>query len=203
MNIVFRKNLAVITPQDLPELAEWLTQHEGQVFRLRAIRGAAFFQALGLEDEACRTPINITSKSPGDLKLISNFAPTPFELDGLGYGSIEAFWQGLKFPDEEKRRELAPLHGANAKDAGFHAPPSDTIVYAGQTVRVGTFEHWQLMKRATYAKFEQNDNARETLLSTGDRPLTHRMKTDSRTIPGAILADIWMGCRATLRRLRN
>lgn len=203
MSIQFRKNLAVVTAEGLPQLVEWLAQHDGQAFRLKAIRGEAYFQALGPEDEACRVPVNITSKAPGKLKLISNFAATPFELDGLAYGSIEAFWQGLKFPEEEKRRELAPLHGASAKDAGFYAPKSDTIIYAGQTVRVGTWEHWQLMERATVAKFEQNAEARETLLSTGERPLTHQMKNDSRTIPGAILAEIWMRCRAALRRSRR
>jgi predicted NAD-dependent protein-ADP-ribosyltransferase YbiA (DUF1768 family) len=200
MTIQLRKNLAVVTAENLPELVAWLEQHDGQVFRLRAIRGEAFFQALGPEDEACRKPVNITSRSPGNLKLISNFAATPFELDELRYGSIEAFWQGLKFPDEAKRREMAPLHGAKAKDAGFYAPKSDTVIYAGQTVRVGTWEHWQLMERATVAKFEQNHDAREALLATGARPLTHRMKNDSRTIPGANLAEIWMRCRESLKR---
>jgi predicted NAD-dependent protein-ADP-ribosyltransferase YbiA (DUF1768 family) len=200
MSVHLRKNLAVVTPDDVPQLAGWLEQHSGQIFRLKSIRGEAYFQALGPEDEACRVPINITSKAPGNLKLISNFAATPFELDGLDYGSIEAFWQGLKFPDETKRRELAPLHGAKAKDAGFYAPKANAIVYAGESVRVGTWEHWQLMERATIAKFEQSAAAREALLSTGGRPLMHQMKNDSRTIPGAILAEIWMRCRTALRR---
>jgi predicted NAD-dependent protein-ADP-ribosyltransferase YbiA (DUF1768 family) len=200
MSIQLRKNLAIITGKDDPGFIEWLERYHGQVFRLKAIRGEAFFQALGSEDEACRVPINITSKSPGDLRLISNFAAVPFELDGLAYASTEAFWQGLKFPEEAKRRELATLHGAKAKDSGFYAPKSDTIIYAGQTVRVGTWDHWRLMELATFAKFEQNAMAREVLLSTGDRPLAHRMKNDSRTIPGAILAEIWMRCRASLRR---
>jgi predicted NAD-dependent protein-ADP-ribosyltransferase YbiA (DUF1768 family) len=56
------------------------------------------------------------------------------------------------------------------------------------------------MGRATIAKFEQNANAREALLSTGDRPLTHQMKNDSKTIPGAILAEIRMRTRAGLRQ---
>ena len=200
MSIQLQKDLAIVSKEDLPELGRWLGQHLGQVFKLKAIRGEAYFQALGPEDEACRLPINITSKAPGNLKLISNFAATPFELDGLRYGSIEAFWQGLKFPDEARRRELAPLHGAKAKDAGFSAPQADTIIYAGQTVRVGTWEHWQLMERATVAKFAQNVTARDVLLSTGERPLMHQMKNDSRTIPGAILAEIWMRCRSSLRR---
>jgi predicted NAD-dependent protein-ADP-ribosyltransferase YbiA (DUF1768 family) len=54
--------------------------------------------------------------------------------------------------------------------------------------------------RATIAKFQQNTNAREALLSTGDRPLTHQMKNDSKTIPGAILAEIRMRTRAGPRQ---
>ena len=36
------------------------------------------------------------------------------------------------------------------------------------------------------------------LLGTGDRPLRHRMRKDSRTIPGVIMAEIWMRLRAEL-----
>lgn len=203
MSIQLRKQLAVVPAQDLPQLADWLERHDGDVFRLKAIRGDAYFQALGPEMEACRVPINISSRAPGTLRLISNFAHTPFVLDGLDYGSIEAFWQGLKFPEEARRREIAPLCGAKAKDAGFYAPKSDAIVYAGMIVRVGTWDHWQLMERATLAKFDQHAEAREALLATGNRPLSHQMKLDSRTIPGVILADIWMRTRATLRRSRG
>ncbi len=42
------------------------------------------------------------------------------------------------------------------------------------------------------AKFQQNNDAREALLATGERPLVHQMKNDSRTIPDVILAEISM-----------
>jgi hypothetical protein len=35
-------------------------------------------------------------------------------------------------------------------------------------------------------------------LATGERPLTHRMRRDSQTIP-IIMADIWMAVRQELR----
>jgi hypothetical protein len=56
------------------------------------------------------------------------------------------------------------------------------------------------MRRACEAKFTQNDDAREALLGTNDRPLTHKMRRDSRSIPGVIMAEIWMGIRARLRQ---
>jgi predicted NAD-dependent protein-ADP-ribosyltransferase YbiA (DUF1768 family) len=192
MPIEFRKNLAII-PRDLdPQLSEWLGNHDGEVFRLRAIRGDAYFQCLGHEDEACRIPVNITSSAPGELKWVSNFAATPFVLDDLAYGSVEGFWQSLKFDDEAKRREVAMLDGSRAKDAGGRAPPQDTIIYGETLVRAGTWDHWQLMERACMAKFEQNERARKALLSTGNRPLVHEMKNDSKMIPGVIMAAIWM-----------
>ena len=203
MAIALRKGLAVFGAEIDPGLTSWLELHQGQVFRVRSSHGHAHFHSLGLEEEACRTPINITSRSPAPLKLISNFAPTPFMLDGLEYASVEAFWQGLKFADEEQRRRLAQLHGSRAKDEGFRAPPSDEIVYLGTSVRVGTWDHWQLMQRACDAKFEQHADARAALLSTGRRPLVHQMKRDSRTIPGVIMAEIWMRCRTRLAKLRQ
>jgi predicted NAD-dependent protein-ADP-ribosyltransferase YbiA (DUF1768 family) len=56
------------------------------------------------------------------------------------------------------------------------------------------------MKQACRAKFTQNAEARAALLSTGERPLTHRVRRDSATIPGVIMADIWTRIRATLAR---
>ena len=54
------------------------------------------------------------------------------------------------------------------------------------------------MRRACEAKFAQHEGARTALLNTGERWLTHRTRKDSRTIPGAIMADIWMRIRARL-----
>jgi predicted NAD-dependent protein-ADP-ribosyltransferase YbiA (DUF1768 family) len=155
---------------------------------------------LGLEAEARREPLNITSRSPEPLRLIGNFAHTPFELDDRSYASIEGFWQGLKFPDEADRRRLAMMHGSAAKDAGYHAPAADTPTFGGKTIRIGTWDHWQLMKRACVAKFDQHDAARAALLSTGRRPLVHQTRPDSRTIPGVIMAEIWTRIRQQLQK---
>ncbi len=58
--------------------------------------------------------------------------------------------------------------------------------------------HWQLMRRASFAKFEQNEAPREALLATRGRPLTHKVRRDSRSIPGVIMASIWMEVRKSL-----
>lgn len=201
MIVRLRDGILVVTPEEGETLVPWLEAHAGQVFRLRANQdGSAQLHALGPEPEACRVPVNITSQSPEPLRLVSNFAHTPFRLDGQGYESIEGFWQGLKFPDPADRRRLAALWGPAARDAGYHAPAADTFVYGGETVRVGTWGHWRLMEMACAAKFAQHAAACEALLSTGARPLVHVVKPDSKNIPGVIMAAIWMRIRDRLVR---
>ncbi len=146
-------------------------------------------------------PLNITfDDAPMPLRLISNLAETSFEMDGRFYSSVEGFWQGLKFPDEVDRQRVAELSGHDAKRAGPKAEPGDRFVYEGREIVTGTVDHWALMERANLAKFEQDEDARAALLATGSRPLVHRVPVDSRTIPGIVMADIWMRLREKLSK---
>lgn len=154
---------------------------------------------LGVREEACREPINITRSVDQRYVAISNLYPTPFILDDEIYGSIEGFWQSLKCDSPARRRQVAALSGVEAKKAAGKGPPPATFDYRGETVTTGTHAHWALMERACAAKFTQDDRARQALLDTGDRPLTHIVRGDSRTIPGVIMAAIWMRIRAQLR----
>lgn len=195
-----RPNLLVVTgeaPDDAKALQAWAADLEGHAFRLTIQDGRSIrFDDLGPQADACREPINIVyEQCEPPLQLISNLAHTPFELDGRGYASVEAFWQGLKFPQEEKRTEITGLHGQEARRAGFAAPTGETFEFDRRLLRTGTYEHWALMKKACRAKFEQHEAAREALVSTGTRPLEHRVRRDSKTIPGVIMADIWMRIR--------
>jgi predicted NAD-dependent protein-ADP-ribosyltransferase YbiA (DUF1768 family) len=188
------------TDAERDALASWRTSHDDFAFAMLPNAGTgATLLALGPRAEACREPINVTSDSPEPIRLIANFAPTPFELDGTRYACVEAFWQSLRFPAEERPR-IAAMDGTTAKRESDQQPYGSCVVYGGQTIPVGTYEHWQLMRRACRAKFEQNAAAREALLGTGERPLVHRVRRDSRTIPGVIMADIWMKLRTELRR---
>ena len=154
---------------------------------------------LGLREEACREPINITRNVDRRYAAISNLYPTPFSLDDETYGSVEGFWQSLKCESLARRREVAALSGTNAKKAAGKRPPSPTFDYRGETIITGTHAHWALMERACAAKFTQDHRARRALLDTGNRPLTHIVRGDSRTIPGVIMAAIWMRIRMQLR----
>jgi len=203
LKAIVKEGLIVLVPEtegDREELLRWFGQHDDHVFRPRRQEsGGVFLQDLGPHAEACRLPIRVHSGSsePG-VSLISNFALAPFEFEGREYASVEGFWQGLKFPDRKNRRRVAGLHGLEAKRAGAGAPPLDTIMFEGQEYRVGTWEHWTLMRGACLAKFSQHEGARQALLGTRDRPLFHRSRRDSKTIPGAIMAQIWMKIRAQL-----
>jgi predicted NAD-dependent protein-ADP-ribosyltransferase YbiA (DUF1768 family) len=203
MRVRLKEDLLIATAESDDErraVAEWAGRHGGHVFVLASQDGQTFrLTNLGPQAHACREPINVTSRAADPaVRLISNFSQTPFELDGQPYESVEAFWQGLKFPDSARRLEVARLHGDDAKRAGFDAPNVETFEYSGRTIRVGTPEHWQLMIRACWGKFSQHLPAKAALLSTGGRPLVHRVRRDSRSIPGVVMADIWMSVRKGL-----
>ncbi len=189
------------TEEDAAEIATWKEQRRGFVFVLANYRGAgAHLAALGPQPQACREPINVQSGNPDpQIRLIANLAPTPLTLDGVHYACVEAFWQSLRFPPEERPR-IAAMDGPAAKDASYQQPYGTHVHYRGEAIPVGTYAHWQLMRRACRAKFEQNEDACAALLATGERPLIHRVRRDSRTIPGVVMADIWMALRTQLRR---
>ena len=154
---------------------------------------------LGPRAEACREPINITQNADKLYVAISNLYPAKFSLDGESYGSVEGFWQSLKCETLERRREVAMLSGVKAKKAAGKSDKATSFEYMGETIATGTYAHWTLMERACTAKFEQDTRARRALLATGNRPLTHKVRGDSRTIPGVIMAAIWMRIRKRIQ----
>ena len=203
MRAVLKDQLLVLVPETDEEALsvacrkeEW----EGHVVRLGKNSGDGLTLVdLGPEADARREPINVTSRAPDEsVRLIGNFATAPFELDGQHYRSVESFWQGLKFESAADRRRLASLEGPAARGEGDPKGYGATIKYQGKSIAVGTRDHWDLMERACWAKFTQDEPARAALLATGDRPLVHRVRRDSRTIPGVIMAEIWMKVRGKL-----
>jgi predicted NAD-dependent protein-ADP-ribosyltransferase YbiA (DUF1768 family) len=203
MKTLLKPDALVLLPESDVErdaLDEWKKNNAENVFVANENPGpGAALIVLGPRSEACREPINVTSHSPDErIRLIANFAPTAFDLDGGRYASVESFWQSLRFPVDQRAR-IAGLDGAEAKKASSAQPYGSHIDYGDRSIMVGTWDHWQLMRRACQAKFEQNANAREALLATGDRPLIHKVRFDSRTIPGVIMAEIWTKLRARLR----
>jgi predicted NAD-dependent protein-ADP-ribosyltransferase YbiA (DUF1768 family) len=202
MKISFRNNvigLSVETP-DEQEICALLALADGHIFKLHAAssRGMAL-SMIGSEDDARRAPLNIVQSVAPRFAPISNLAHTPFELGGQRYASVEAFWQSLKRLDPVERRGMAKLWGSEAKERGGAVDQPTEFAYEGVMIGAGSPEHWALMRAACDAKFAQHDDARIALLATGERWLIHKVRRDSRTIPGVIMADIWMRIRARLQ----
>ncbi|MBI5312874.1 MAG: NADAR family protein [Methylocystis sp.] len=207
MKALLKQGLLVLIPQSDEEasaLASWKLAHEDHVLNVRA--DPPRVSSLELHDmghrlEACREPLNVVSSSSDPrAKAISNLATSPFELDGRIYRSVESFWQGLKFEDEADRERLAALDGPHARQLGRSLGYGATVGYRGREIPVGAWEHWLLMEQACRAKFHQNEKARAALLATGERPLIHAVRRDSQTIPGVIMAQIWMRLRKEMRK---
>lgn len=159
--------------------------------------------------EKAKDVINIGLKAETETeRMLSNFAHAPFDLDGKHYGSVEGFWQSLKFPeDSEEREEVANLIGGKAKRAGKKVGEVVEIEYQGERIKVGSSGHHELMKKAIKAKLEQNPNILKLLLDTGDKKITHIFKApdgkvlpDSKAIPGKIFSQILMDLREEFKK---
>ena len=139
MKALLKEGVIVLVPEpeDDPEtFAAWREAATDRVFVLHAQpRGGTILHDLGAREEACREPLNVAYRSSDwRIKLISNFAPTPFELDGRAYASVEGFWQGLKFPSAADRRRIAELYAGTAKRAGEGAVPAAMFEYEGERI---------------------------------------------------------------------
>jgi len=123
-------------------------------------------------------PINIVSHAEGPEHLLSNFAHTPFELDGMCFESVEGLLQGLKEEDPEKQVRIFGKHGKQAKRAGTkarnqHVWTVNTVWLQGTPIEFPSDQYDEFIERAIRAKFAQNEDACEALVATGDRPLIH------------------------------
>ncbi len=148
-------------------------------------------------------PLNVASGAFEQIgKDLSNFADRPFTLDGRQYASVEAFYQGLKWPDAAKRAEVSVLTGKEAKFSAREAPKSQTFEYEGQTYKLGSPEHHQLMKRAIRESLEQNPEVMKDFLETYPRPIEHktgRRENPRSAFPGSTFTRILTELRAELR----
>ena len=154
-----------------------------------------------------------------ELGILSNFAPTPFTLDGETYASVEGFWQMLKYPEgpgDERlrdpavawphtRAQVAAMSAFEAKAAGNVANENMQklgiawVTYQGQRIdhrEKQKGEFYQLIRRAEQAKFDQNPKVAETLRKTGTLKLLpdHHQAPDS--APAMKYNEIWMEIRA-------
>jgi ribA/ribD-fused uncharacterized protein len=110
------------------------------------------------------------SKSP-EHGWLSNFSEHGFTLDGVRWPSVEHFYQAQKYVGTEaaeriRQADSAPIARKIGQDRSLH-PRADW-----DSVKE------EVMRRAIWAKFEQNRQLRELLLATGDEELVHESRSD-------------------------
>lgn len=113
-----------------------------------------------------KEPINVWYKSNENAQF-SNLASRPFKYEGRDYKSVEHAYQSLKSGkfDEETYKKNWDKY---PKIAGNKGTDFKTNL--------------QLMKNLILASFQQNEQAKNELLATGNRSFTHNQAKDS---------DIW------------
>ena len=130
-------------------------------------------------------PINISSMAEEEIgRAMSNFAAAPFTLDGRRYASVESFYVGLKFPDEESRAKAAAMSGPAAYSFGKSGTLKETD-YAGRRFALGGPEHHALIARAIRAKLAAHPDLARDFASTHPRPIVHDTGTPER--PGTFM----------------
>ena len=154
-----------------------------------------------------------------ELGILSNFAPTPFSLDGEKYASVEGFWQMLKYPEgpgDERlrdptvvwphaRAEVAAMVGLEAKDAGAAANENMKklgirwVTYQGRRMEyreTAKGDFYILIRRAEQAKHDQNPPVVEILKKTGTLMLRPDHLHGPEATPAERYNEIWMDIRA-------
>jgi predicted NAD-dependent protein-ADP-ribosyltransferase YbiA (DUF1768 family) len=117
--------------------------------------------------------LNVYSRSDEEIgRLMSNFAPTPFALDGVSYGSVEGFYVSLRFLDEGKREKVRKLYGNVAKSMGKKSRLTRTC-YAGEWFDLGSDAHIVLIKRGIRAKLAAHPEIARAFVATRPRPIVH------------------------------
>lgn len=122
--------------------------------------------------------INIVSTAEGAVALLSNFAHTPFTLDGVPCASVEGFIQGLKCESPEKQLRICARHGYEAKRAGTRKRNQkvrrlQTVWWRGEPIEFRSEAYYQLVLRAIRQKFASNEAASAALSGTGSAQLVH------------------------------
>ncbi len=131
----------------------------------------------------------------------SNFAPYPISLDGKRWPTSEHYFQAQKFKDaglkEKVRRAKTPMIAAR-----LGRDRSSPLRRDWESIKI------DVMRRAVRAKFEQHENLRQLLLSTGDAKLVEHTANDSYWGDGGdgsggnMLGRILMDVRDALRGSR-
>lgn len=118
--------------------------------------------------------MDIGSKCGYPASSLSNFAPHPFEIDGVKCNSMEGFLQSLKFNSLEMQEYVCSLVGYAAKKKGQNKnwQSKQTLYWRGKEYKRNSKEYQELLDRA-YNELSKNTGFRNALLATGSATITH------------------------------
>ena len=178
-----------------------------------------------LPQSAARDKNEVILSKRNELGILSNFAATPFTMNGTRYASLEGLWQSMKYPESAndmrlmidtkwpmKRFEVAALTAFEALKAGKEA---EKIMLANQVnwVSFNGFKikykdsdsdaYYDVIEAATRAKIDQNPKVKQILLATGDlilKPDHHEDKDGTRAWK---YYEIYMKLRTDLKSKSN
>ena len=118
--------------------------------------------------------MDIGSKGGYQNSALSNFAPHPFEIDGVKCESMEGILQSLKFSSVEMQEYVCTLVGIKAKNKGRGKNwyRTQTLYWQGKEYKRDSKEYQELLNRA-YEALYQNEGFRKALEATHNAVLTH------------------------------
>ena len=105
---------------------------------------------------------------------LSNFAPHPFEIDGVQCNSMEGFLQSLKFESIDMQKYVCTLVGKAAKFKGKKKKwfQKQELYWLGDTYKRDSDKYQNLLNRA-YNQLYKNEGFRKALEATKGSTLTH------------------------------
>lgn len=108
---------------------------------------------------------------------LSNFAPHPFQFDGVEVASMEGFLQSLKFKNPEMQKYVCTLVGRAAKFKGKDKNwyREQKLYWQGQEFKRDSKEYQILLNRVYNALYQQNEGFRKALEASKPGILTHSM----------------------------
>lgn len=118
------------------------------------------------QENHCRIPFRGNLSQSGDVidikargkypsNVLSNFAKTNFEIDGIKVSSIEGFLQSLKTNDSELQKKICQMNGFEAKEFSkrFKRRPEEVLCFwNGKAFTKSSPEFKQLIKQVLEAK---------------------------------------------------
>lgn len=130
--------------------------------------------------------MNIGAGNGYPSSALSNFAPHPFELDGVKISSMEGFLQSLKFESVDMQEHVCTLVGKTAKFKGKNKNwyVKQVLYWRGISYNRDSDEYQDLLDRAYTAMYEQSEGFRKALIASQNAVLKHTIGRNdkSRTV---------------------